>query len=342
MYARVYIERLTVNQHTPDDDRDEVYFVVSGRSQAGDFFKPRIPEPPHTYEGNDYYGLHDGEAATDTHEQVNPMTLWQGWIDYNQAVGLSTVVREQDGAPISEIVLSIPRLVGPILTGDIGSLINEIGQLAGSIVRVVSEDHHDTVGAFTLVMKNEGNQPTFKWDAVPGITTLQSVGNDAVARFSCTGSGANYTVDPAVQQWMQIDVKHSGMTLDVRGNSLSPSTPIQQFPWNGGNNQLWEITRVEGQYVRIERAAVDTSRHSGLCLDVANASLVDGAPVVQFPWHGGYNQQWRIEPVSNGWNRIVNRNSGKCLDVRGGSAESQAIVQQFNCQSGDNQLWRIW
>jgi len=30
MYARLYVDRLTVNVVTRNDDRDEVYFVVNG------------------------------------------------------------------------------------------------------------------------------------------------------------------------------------------------------------------------------------------------------------------------------------------------------------------------
>src|SRR5262249_22738588 len=134
MFARVYVERLTVNQHTRDDDRDEVYFMVGGESPTGQFNKPRIPEPPHTYRGNDYYGLHAGQSAFDSDEIDNPMTLWQGYIEYNQFVRFATVVREQDGAPFVALVLSLPSIVGSVLTGDVRNALTEIGQLAADIV----------------------------------------------------------------------------------------------------------------------------------------------------------------------------------------------------------------
>jgi Ricin-type beta-trefoil lectin domain len=333
MYARVYVGQLTVIQQTPNDDRDEVYFVVSGRSQAGNFHKPRVPEPPNEYEGNDYYGLHAGEAAFDS--PTHRITLWQGWIDHGSFVSLATIVREQDGPAVSDIILGIPSIAGSILTGNITSAISEIENLATSIVNAASQDHHETVGAFTLVLKNQDHQRIFKWVALPGTTNLLSADSKPSAEFSCTGSSANYHVQADVQQWMQIDARHSGMTLDVRGDSLSAGAPIQQFGWHGGNNQLWEIIPVEDPYVRIQ------SKRSGLCLDVADASQADGAPVNQYPWHGGHNQQWKIESVETGWSRIINRNSNKCLDVRDASAHSQARVQQFSCHGQDNQSWRI-
>jgi hypothetical protein len=334
MYARVYVEQLTVIQQTPNDDRDEIYFMVSGQSQAGRINEPRIPKPPQEYDDNDYYGLHAGESAYDS--PAHRITLWEGWIDYNQLVSLATVVREQDGAPFVELILSLPSIAGNILTGNIGGALDDITTLAAAIVDAAASDHHETVGAFTLVIDHQTYQPTFTWNATAGVSAIQSNGALPMAEFSCTGSDANYLVRTAIQQWMQMDVKHSGMALDVRAGSLNAGAPIQQFRWNGGDNQLWEIIPVDGPYVRV------VSKRSGLCLDVADASQADGAPVIQFPWHGGYNQQWKIEPLADGWSRIVNRDSNKCLDVRGASMQSQASVQQFACQNQDNQLWRLW
>src|SRR5580704_10840277 len=78
MYARLYVHRLTVNVVTRNDDRDEVYFVVNGSIDtyggAQNIRIPRVPQPPHTHNGNDYYGLHATEVATDIDEIANPMT----------------------------------------------------------------------------------------------------------------------------------------------------------------------------------------------------------------------------------------------------------------------------
>jgi hypothetical protein len=68
----------------------------------------------------------------------------------------------------------------------------------------------------------------------------------------------------------------------------------------------------------------------------------DGADVIQYPWHGGNNQQWKIENLDDGWKRIVNRQSGKCLDVRGASIADHARVQQHAWHGGDNQRWKLW
>jgi hypothetical protein len=78
--------------------------------------------------------------------------------------------------------------------------------------------------------------------------------------------------------------------------------------------------------------------HSGLVLDVAGASQDDGAPLVQFPCHGGDNQLFRIEPT-NGDLVFVAAHSGKVLDVAGVSNKSGAPVTQFSRNFQANQQW---
>ena len=45
-------------------------------------------------------------------------------------------------------------------------------------------------------------------------------------------------------------------------------------------------------------AGQDRVSRRGLVLDVAGASFDDGAPLVQFPFHGGDNQLFRLEPIN--------------------------------------------
>jgi hypothetical protein len=271
------------------------------------------------------------------------MTLWQNYVYNNDEVDLAILVREQDGASIGGILTSLGALVGAIFTGGIAPAIGSGVQLAINIGNTVNSDDNQTVGAFAFYMKNEGGNVIYKWSAAPGFTAMQSPNNDqSTAEFSCTGEGGNYTVRAAVQTWMNIQPKQSGKSIDVANNSLLSGEIIQMFPFNGGNNQLWEVTPIGGGWNRIERGANDDKRHSGLCLDVADASMEDGADVNQYPWHGGYNQQWKIEILDDGWNRIVNRQSGKCLDVRGASTADHARVQQYEWNGGDNQRWKLW
>jgi hypothetical protein len=82
-------------------------------------------------------------------------------------------------------------------------------------------------------------------------------------------------------------------------------------------------------------------------LDVAGASVADGAPVNQFTFHGGSNQRWRITvidrlPLSGTpVYRLRAVHSNKCLDVPGASQDAGVDLAQFTCHTGQNQQFFI-
>ncbi|MEU6261547.1 alpha-L-fucosidase [Streptomyces sp. NPDC047043] len=82
------------------------------------------------------------------------------------------------------------------------------------------------------------------------------------------------------------------------------------------------------------------NRRSGKVLDVSGASASDGAPVVQWPWTGGTNQQWKLLPSADGSYRLANVKSGKLLESPGGSAQGTAL-DQWTDNGGDNQGWKL-
>jgi Ricin-type beta-trefoil lectin domain-like len=101
--------------------------------------------------------------------------------------------------------------------------------------------------------------------------------------------------------------------------------------------------QVAGQPMGIQQIYYELrARHSGKCLDVYGGSTDDGASVIQFSCHGGYNQQWRLWDVGGGYYELTARHSGKCLDVYGGSTDDGASVIQFSCHGGYNQQWGFY
>jgi hypothetical protein len=74
-----------------------------------------------------------------------------------------------------------------------------------------------------------------------------------------------------------------------------------------------------------------------LLWDVSNASTADGAPLLQWVWNGGHNQQWYVLPTDSGYAELVNRNSGKCLAAPGYGAGQQLI--QVACTGNPGQQW---
>ncbi|MEO8198372.1 MAG: RICIN domain-containing protein, partial [Thermoanaerobaculia bacterium] len=63
---------------------------------------------------------------------------------------------------------------------------------------------------------------------------------------------------------------------------------VQQFRYNGNENQLWRIERLGGGTYRIVNIA------SGKCLDVEGGGRQDGSRIIQYKCQGTENQAWRL------------------------------------------------
>ncbi len=89
------------------------------------------------------------------------------------------------------------------------------------------------------------------------------------------------------------------------------------------------------------------ARHSGQVMDVAAAATTEQGPVVQFPSHGGQNQQWTktfVAPATSTTNTpfftLTARHSGKCLDVAGGTSTAPSVpLVQATCDGTASQQW---
>ncbi|ROP42509.1 RICIN domain-containing protein [Saccharothrix texasensis] len=95
------------------------------------------------------------------------------------------------------------------------------------------------------------------------------------------------------------------------------------------------ITTVALTYNRI------SVRHSGKCLDIANASGADGAALMQYPCGSGQNQQFRLQSAGGSYYQVIARHSGKCLDVSDAATADGAAVVQWSCNTGQNQQWSL-
>ncbi|GIF01291.1 RICIN domain-containing protein [Paractinoplanes rishiriensis] len=138
-----------------------------------------------------------------------------------------------------------------------------------------------------------------------------------------SGSGAYYE---------RITNRHSGLVVDVNEHSTADGGNVQQWTWNGTDNQQWEFQNAGGGYFRI------VNRNSGKCLDVNTASTADGANVVQWACSNGTNQQWQVV-ATGAFGQLRARHSGKCLDVNAWSTVNGGNIQQWTCNGANNQLW---
>lgn len=80
--------------------------------------------------------------------------------------------------------------------------------------------------------------------------------------------------------------------------------------------------------------------HSDRVVDVKDGSTANGTAIIQYGYHGGPMQRFRLEPVGGGYVRIVAQHSGKVLDVSGVSTANGARIVQWDWWGGDNQ--RFW
>ncbi|MFJ7073433.1 RICIN domain-containing protein [Streptomyces sp. NPDC098781] len=143
------------------------------------------------------------------------------------------------------------------------------------------------------------------------------------------GDNQRFRLDPVGDGYYRIVAKSSGKCLDVSGVSQAFGAKVVQWDWVGGGNQQW----------RLGHAPI-ISRHAGRTMDVQGAAVNNGAPLLQYSYKNAPNQRFRLDPVGEGYFRILVEHSGKCVDVAGNSTASGARVQQWEYVGGNNQKFK--
>ncbi len=182
-------------------------------------------------------------------------------------------------------------------------------------------------------------------------TTLAVNNNAASVSLPWTDSRDGYTVTllpPSNTTLSTVAVsENSGQCLDDTDLSTGDGTQYQQYPCEGGHQQMLDLKPVAGR----SNTYTVVDELSGKCLDVSAASTADGAPVVQWACNGQTNQMFTLNPVTALGNsqdyQLVAVHSGKCVDVKEVSTAPRALVHQWTCDTGGalstkkNQIWRL-
>ena len=124
------------------------------------------------------------------------------------------------------------------------------------------------------------------------------------------------------------NVKNTSICLDVPESSTSSRYPIQGWNCNSGENQQWSYKN--GTLI---------NRRSGLCLDIKNNEIQNGAHVGQYQCiTNARNQQW----VYN-YNKTLTSPlaPGKCLELLGGNAVNGTQTVIWDCNNADHQKWTV-
>lgn len=83
------------------------------------------------------------------------------------------------------------------------------------------------------------------------------------------------------------------------------------------------------------------AKHSGLVLNVAEASRDRGVPVIQWPASGPENDLWELVPIGAGFFNVLVKHSGLALNVEGASTDDGARLIQWPLSGTDNEKWSL-
>lgn len=123
---------------------------------------------------------------------------------------------------------------------------------------------------------------------------------------------------------------NSSRALDVYHEQTTPETKIIQYDVGlKKNNQIFIFKNV-GNEANQNQWKI-TAKHSELVLDVYHEDKADKTPIIQYPYHGGKNQLWRIIKKDNDpWIiKIQSVNSDKFIDVPEQSTKNEVAIMQW-------------
>ena len=116
--------------------------------------------------------------------------------------------------------------------------------------------------------------------------------------------------------------------ISVQGASMEDGAQLITWPYEGRDNQFWEMEPVEDGWFMLRNA------HSGKYMGVLGGSDQNGAAIVQWREDRRLNQQWRW---SDGM--LVNRGSHKVIGVANRETEPGGQLIQWFDDGTPNQRW---
>ena len=165
---------------------------------------------------------------------------------------------------------------------------------------------------------------------------------------AAVGNGvSSLTVTPTVNQ--------GNATVKVNGTTVASGSPSGAISLAVGSNTINVVvtaqdgTTTKTYAITVTRAAAQDfsgtwnirSKNSNLVMDVYGGGKDQGVNVIQWPYHGMENQQWKFEPLGNGYYKITSVLSGMSIDVYGGGTDLGNRVIQWPYHGGTNQQWKI-
>jgi hypothetical protein len=140
---------------------------------------------------------------------------------------------------------------------------------------------------------------------------------------------STYSVHAAAATGTTVKPVHSGLCMDVSGNSTADGATLIQWNCQGSDNQLFTFTaKSGGQYQLI-------SKSSGKCVTVV--STANGLLLQQATCGTGAAQLFKITTVKAGVVNVISVLNNNCLDVPGISTVAGTQIGAYTCNGQTNQ-----
>lgn len=128
-------------------------------------------------------------------------------------------------------------------------------------------------------------------------------------------------------------VANPNLVMDVTGGLVDNGTPIELYPWNKSDAQLYRFTEVGNGVYQI------TSVISNKAIEIAGGSKLDGGRIQQYSVNGTVAQHWSVLDNGGGRYSLVNGGSGKSIDIPSGLASQSAKLQSYASNGSVAQQW---
>ncbi|MFD2717668.1 RICIN domain-containing protein [Hymenobacter monticola] len=129
----------------------------------------------------------------------------------------------------------------------------------------------------------------------------------------------------------------SGRCLDIAGASTNSGAAAVQWEFTHANSQQWRFVPIRqgSEYYRIE------ARHSGLCLTADKPG--ENLPLLQRPYQGGEQQQWRLVPAGPvGSFQLENRSESRVAALAAADKFNGTPVLMQKGNGRASQQWRLF
>ena|GEM_PF-628525 len=170
---------------------------------------------------------------------------------------------------------------------------------------------------------------TTAWGNTVFYNTSYSISNSAQPA-SIFNSGGSQTIANGTYKIVN---RNSGLALEAYNWGTTDGATVDQWAYNGGNNQRWSVSYLgNGQYSI-------TNVNANKVLDVTNTGG-SGTLVDLWSSNNGSNQKWTVTATSGGYYRLSpSYNSGLALDVYGNSTGNGGAIDVYTSNGGNNQQW---